>query len=384
MSNQQDTKKKNPNVPTLRFGIGGQKRPLRDVVVFPKSTASCPKNIYISTENLKQDFQGFVAYQDNSLSKGISFKEGDTLFANIRPYLKKAFLASFNGCCSPDVICFRPAGILPGYLYYAIANEHFTDHVMEACKGSKMPRGDRSWMLQKEIFVPSEEEQMKVVSFLRLIDQRIETQNKIIEEQISLEKAIKSMGIYSVSHDTIPLSSVFEVVKEKAGASIKATVYTASAKYGLVDEERFFKKKISSDNTENYTVIRNGDYVFSKSSSRDAPYGAFLAFEGKIGLVSPLYFVLRPRKKLSNVTIESWFSSSHCQKQMGAITQEGARSHGMLNISLKDFLSLRLWQSIPSQYEKVFTAMKLKREIEECLLELLMKQKQFLLQEMFI
>ena len=190
MSNQQDTKKKNPNVPTLRFGIGGQKRPLRDVVVFPKSTASCPKNIYISTENLKQDFQGFVAYQDNSLSKGISFKEGDTLFANIRPYLKKAFLASFNGCCSPDVICFRPAGILPGYLYYAIANEHFTDHVMEACKGSKMPRGDRSWMLQKEIFVPSEEEQMKVVSFLRLIDQRIETQNKIIEELLALKKAL--------------------------------------------------------------------------------------------------------------------------------------------------------------------------------------------------
>ena len=234
------------------------------------------------------------------------------------------------------------------------------------------------------LYFPTIAEQKTISFFLNLLDKRIQTQNKIIEEQISLEKAIKSMGIYSVSHDTIPLSSVFEVVKEKAGASIKATVYTASAKYGLVDEERFFKKKISSDNTENYTVIRNGDYVFSKSSSRDAPYGAFLAFEGKIGLVSPLYFVLRPRKKLSNVTIESWFSSSHCQKQMGAITQEGARSHGMLNISLKDFLSLRLWQSIPSQYEKVFTAMKLKREIEECLLELLMKQKQFLLQEMFI
>ena len=282
------------------------------------------------------------------------------------------------------IACHPTRTFSSGFLGYYLNSFAYRERIKPFIQGIKVCSISKGNFLRSSLSFPSIQEQAKIGSFLSLLDKRIEVQNKIIEEQISLEKAIKSMGIYSVSHDTIPLSSVFEVVKEKAGASIKATVYTASAKYGLVDEERFFKKKISSDNTENYTVIRNGDYVFSKSSSRDAPYGAFLAFEGKIGLVSPLYFVLRPRKKLSNVTIESWFSSSHCQKQMGAITQEGARSHGMLNISLKDFLSLRLWQSIPSQYEKVFTAMKLKREIEECLLELLMKQKQFLLQEMFI
>ena len=370
MSNQQDTKKKNPNVPTLRFGIGGQKRPLRDVVVFPKSTASCPKNIYISTENLKQDFQGFVAYQDNSLSKGISFKEGDTLFANIRPYLKKAFLASFNGCCSPDVICFRPAGILPGYLYYAIANEHFTDHVMEACKGSKMPRGDRSWMLQKEIFVPSEEEQMKVVSFLRLIDQRIETQNKIINEVSSLINPLFDAYHKNLEAERFSLCDLAVIKKgEQVNADVMSEENEIPMLNGGTSPSGFFTK--SNRGSDTITISEGGNscgYI----SFMTVPFWA----GGHCYTVHPIN-----RQRIHNRYL--YFLLKRQETRIMALRV----GSGLPNIQKKDLESFSL--SVPSLDQQERIAQKLnivasKLSLEQNLLDSLRHLKQFLLKNMFI
>ena len=210
---------------------------------------------------------------------------------------------------------------------------------------------DRSSFLSSRIAFPSIQDQLKISGLMRIIDERITVQNKIIEGLRSLEIALRSMAEQRFDGQSVLLSSLFDVVKEKARNRVKATVYTASSKYGLIDEESFFKKKISSENTENYTVIRKGDYVFSKSSSKDAPFGAFLCFTGDLGLVSPLYYVLRPKDNFSPTTMRLWFASSFCQKQMDSVCQEGARNHGMLNISLKDFLNLKTWKSMPRGLE---------------------------------
>lgn len=150
--------------------------------MLPNSTTVCSKTLYVSTENLLSDFLGVIPYKENVQVKGIAFVKGDTLLSNIRPYLKKAIIATFNGCCSADVVCFRSSNVLPEYLYYVIANTKFINYVMESCKGSKMPRGDKAWMLQKPIYVPDIESQRKTAKFLALLDKRIETQNKIIGE----------------------------------------------------------------------------------------------------------------------------------------------------------------------------------------------------------
>ena len=144
-----------------------------------KSTV-LPKKFYVSTENLKPGFQGLTQFNSEELTKGVLFKTNDVLLANIRPYLKKAWLANRDGCCSPDVICFFPKTVLPSYLFYAIANDSFISYVMETCKGSKMPRGDKAMILKRNVFVPGIEEQKKAANFLSLIDKRINVQIKII------------------------------------------------------------------------------------------------------------------------------------------------------------------------------------------------------------
>ena len=123
---------------------------LSDVTSFRRQRTKSPKNVYVSTENLLQNFEGIVAYLDIDEVEGIAFMPGDTLLANIRPYLKKAWLASFEGICSADVLAFSPEKIRASFLYDIIARDCFIEYVMGGVKGSKMPRGDKAHILEYE------------------------------------------------------------------------------------------------------------------------------------------------------------------------------------------------------------------------------------------
>ena len=106
---------------------------------------------------------------------------GDTLLANIRPYLKKAWLASFEGICSADVLAFSPEKIRASFLYDIIARDCFIEYVMGGVKGSKMPRGDKAHILEYEFAIPKKSEQEKISTFLASIDHRIKKQREMID-----------------------------------------------------------------------------------------------------------------------------------------------------------------------------------------------------------
>ena len=170
--------------PKLRFpGFGEPWKTVRlsDVTSFRRQRAKSPKNAYVSTENLLQNFEGIVAYLDKDEVEGIAFMPGDTLLANIRPYLKKAWLASFEGICSADVLAFSPEKITASFLYGIIARDCFIEYVMGGVKGSKMPRGDKAHILEYEFAIPEKSEQEKISAFIASIDHRIKKQREMID-----------------------------------------------------------------------------------------------------------------------------------------------------------------------------------------------------------
>ncbi|NCE82783.1 restriction endonuclease subunit S, partial [Neglecta sp. X58] len=128
-----------------------------------------------------QNFAGMEPYKDEAIVSGIPFASGDVLIANIRPYLKKIWKANFAGCCNTDVLVLHSANINPDYLYYNIAREDFITHVMSGVKGSKMPRGDKTQILEYKVGVPTHKEQQKIASILSLLDNRIVKQRQLIE-----------------------------------------------------------------------------------------------------------------------------------------------------------------------------------------------------------
>ena len=147
---------------------------------------------YVSTENMLQDYQGIVDAKSVPEDVNvISFSCGDILISNIRPYLKKVWKATYNGGCSSDVFVLKANdNIESDYLHYVIANDKFINFVMSGAKGVKMPRGDKKQMKTYCLSLPQIQEQKKISTLLRLIDERIATQSKIID---SLQTLIKGM-----------------------------------------------------------------------------------------------------------------------------------------------------------------------------------------------
>lgn len=135
---------------------------------------------YISTENLLPDFGG-VSRASKLPATGTfkKYRYGDILLANIRPYLRKAWLATFGGAASNDVIIIRPSlSVNSLFIMNNIRSDRFISYVMEGAKGVKMPRGDISLMKQYPVATPSLPEQQKIADCLSSLDEVIGLQTQ--------------------------------------------------------------------------------------------------------------------------------------------------------------------------------------------------------------
>ncbi|MBR6104838.1 MAG: restriction endonuclease subunit S, partial [Paludibacteraceae bacterium] len=199
MANNNNKENKVANAPLLRFPEFKDEweetflNDCSDYISERINTNKLSEEQYISTENMLQNFYG-VENSNNvpNNSNVISFLEQDILISNIRPYLKKIWLANRNGGASTDVLVLRAKkNIEPSFLFYNLANDNFINHVMAGCKGVKMPRGDKHQILTYKLGIPSSSEQSKISDFLSLLDKRIELQKSAIEKLKSLMAGIR-------------------------------------------------------------------------------------------------------------------------------------------------------------------------------------------------
>lgn len=140
-------------------------------------------NTYISTENMLPNKGGITnAVSLPTVSLTQAFSVGDVLVSNIRPYFKKIWFAEFDGGCSNDVLVFRALdGNSKRFLNYVLADDRFFEYSMATSKGTKMPRGDKSSIMQYEVPAYSYEEQERIAGILEILDKRIRLNEKINE-----------------------------------------------------------------------------------------------------------------------------------------------------------------------------------------------------------
>ena len=237
--------------------------------------------------------------------------------------------------------------------------------------------------------LPSIEEQRKIASFLDLIEERIQIQNKVIEDCITLEKEIQNQVFGQISAPLVPLSSISQRVTERNTSLESDNVLTISAREGLVSQLEFFNKSVASENLSNYYLLRNGDFAYNKSYSSDHPWGAIKHLEKyDTGVLSPLYFCFRPNKEMvDSKYLQFFFDTKLWHKHIAEIAVEGARNHGLLNMSVGSFYSMPIL--LPNMQDQRAIAEKLsvfqqKRAVEEALLNSLLTQKRFLLESLFV
>jgi len=140
-------------------------------------------NEYISTTNMLADMNGveLATYLPPSLKLN-RYEPEDILIANIRPYFKKIWQADKTGGCDADVLNIRAnkKEVLPEFLYYALFRNEFFDYIMIGSKGVKMPRGDKDFIMNFEIPVPSFQKQEEIVSKIKPFFEKIDSNNILI------------------------------------------------------------------------------------------------------------------------------------------------------------------------------------------------------------
>ena len=165
-------------------------------------------------------------------------------------------------------------------------------------------------------------------------------------------------------------------------------VLTISAQYGLINQEEFFKKEVASEDKSNYYLLFRGDFAYNKSYSNGYPFGAFKMLDRyDSGVVSPLYICFTPTESNECPAFYvQYFENGMMNREIQAVAQEGARNHGLLNISIDDFFnSYLLCPPLPEQQKiaEILTAQDAVIALMQKQIELLQKQKKAFLQKMF-
>lgn len=150
----------------------------------------------------------------------------------------------------------------------------------------------------------------------------------------------------------VKLGEIFKRITDKNKEN-NNNVLTISAQDGLVSQYDYFNKNVAANDVTGYYLIKTGDFAYNKSRSQGYPYGAIkpLKLYDK-GVVSTLYICFRTKEQNSCIDFyEHYFETDLIHNEIGKIAQEGARNHGLLNISTEDFFE-KISLFIPSLPEQ--------------------------------
>ena len=290
------------------------------------------------------------------------------------------------------------------YLYYQLNTQWFLHRCQVIANQAVNQASINTKELKKIILhLPSIDEQQRISKLLSLVDQRIETQKKIIEDLKKLKDAIAEKLFCSPDDETPELrianssvcwnlyllKDVCQRISERNSQESSSLVLTIAAQYGLVSQTDFFNKSVASENLSNYYLIQKGDFAYNKSYSGEYPWGAVKRLElYDKGVLSPLYICFRPNPLIVNSDFLSHYFETHkWHNGIAQIAGEGARNHGLLNVSISDYFATLHRLPGLSEQKKIASYLNLlsdKISLANKELQCYSRQKQYLLARMFI
>ncbi len=216
--------------------------------------------------------------------------------------------------------------------------------------------------LLKQVAVPVApiREQRRIAQILSTWDQAIASTERLLANSqrcsrdlmVSMLSGHRRFPGFSDKWRYVDFDAVFERVARKNNTQ-NTNVLTISGEHGLISQRDYFNKSVASANLSGYTLLHRYDFAYNKSYSTGYPMGAIkplLAYDA--GVVSSLYlcFKLRDGVDADFDFFRHYFEGGLLNREIEGIAQEGARNHGLLNVSVTDFFKLQL--HIPSAPEQ--------------------------------
>lgn len=248
--------------------------------------------------------------------------------------------------------------------------------------------------LKKFIFpIPPLPEQRKIANILSTWNKAIKQNQKLIEQLKRRKKGLMQQLLtgktrlkgFSGDWKEAKLEDVTNRITKK-NEELNDNVVTISAQRGFVRQEDYFKKRVASDTLSGYYLIEKGNFAYNKSYSKGYPMGTFKRLDNlDKAVVTTLYICFSIKDTVDSDFMVNFFEGSLMVNNLMKIAQEGGRAHGLLNISLGDFFSLKL--RLPSLEEqqaiaKVLTTSDTEIKAQETYLAQLQAQKKGLMQQL--
>ena len=305
-------------------------------------------------------------------------KEGDVAFADasedtneVAKTIEFYNLAEKNVVCGLHTIHGRDNKhkTIVGFKGYAFSSTAFHNQIRRIAQGTKIYSISTKNFSECHIGLPSKPEQTKIATLLRLIDERIATQNKIIEDLKKLKSAISERLFKSVKGFTVLLSDLCDIVK---GKQINGENLSDSGNYYVMNGGTEPSGYYDNYNVEASTIsISEGGNSCGYVQFNTSPF-----WSG-----GHCYSIQNIADKVDNMYLYHYLKSNE-----DAIMKLRIGS-GLPNIQKKDLAMFKIivpkieWQIKISTF---LSSLERKAEIEERIQNVMQKQKLYLLQQMFI
>jgi type I restriction enzyme S subunit len=238
---------------------------------------------------------------------------------------------------------------IPKYLINELQTYRAKKRISVLAKGSTFQEISLEELRKLEVAVSTTNEQQKIADFLTSVDKKISI---LTEKHALLERYKKGVLQKLFTQETrfkdengndfpdwanTKFDKVFERVTQKNKEN-NLNVLTISAQRGLINQEKYFNKSVSAKDVTGYYLLNSGDFAYNKSYSKGYPMGAIKRLNNyDKGVVSTLYICFKSHGNQHDAFWEQYFEAGLLNREISKIAQEGARNHGLLNVSVTEF-----------------------------------------------
>ena len=329
--------------------------------------------------------------------------DAKTFLKNDKNLRKNTLLISINGTIG-NIAKYNNENVMLGksvgyfnfeensdFLYFVLQTSPVQEHFKSELTGSTIKNLSLKTLRETNLRLPSQDEQQKVASFLSLIDERITTQSKILEQLETLIKNVSekifSQNIkfkkFEKKWEVKTLGEILIEINERTINSNQYRVLSSTAK-GLFYQSDYFKKEVASKDNAGYKILKINQLVFSPQNLWLGNINVNTTYE--IGIVSPSYKVFSFNEKAIVSYCKYFLKSSKMMFEYEQCSEQGA-SIVRRNLNMDLFLNIPIL--LPKLEEQIqissfLTKIDQKIQTEKAILEQLEIQKKYLLQQMFV
>lgn len=316
--------------------------------------------LFVTSENVRDGFLDvrspkFLPVAFGMKQKGSRLQFGDILINIVGASIGRSCRFDLSGVdanINQAVCVLRPVSEDIGrYLIQYLQSRQGVTALVGQQSDSARPNLTLEDIRSLPIPLPPPEERVRLVGILEVWDRAIETVEALIANARAQKQALMQQLLsgkrrlpgFSKLWEWVAFADVFDRVKTK-NAQGNTNVLTISAQHGLISQVEYFNKSVASDDVRGYMLLQRGDFAYNKSYSDGYPMGAIKPLDRyDSGIVSSLYICFRLTKHgFEHDFFRHYFEAGLFNREIAAIAQEGARNHGLLNVSVIEFFETSL------------------------------------------